>query len=90
MEIKPVAWFKDGPYTDDEPLQCVFDDPHDEDCHSPLYSQSALAEVRRQTIEECATACKNTFKRKIFTAQDAGFVASIVGKCEAAIRALLN
>ena len=46
-KYKPVCWFKHGPYEGDEPLQCVFDDPQDSDCFSPLFggplAESALA-----------------------------------------------
>lgn len=31
-----VAWFKHGPYDDGEPLICVFEDPCDDVCYSPL------------------------------------------------------
>ena len=37
-----VAWFKHGPYEGDEPLVCVFDDPHDEDCYTPLYTHPPI------------------------------------------------
>lgn len=37
--IEPVAWFKHGPYSDDEPMECVFDNPGDEDNFSPLIFQ---------------------------------------------------
>jgi hypothetical protein len=37
VEPKPVAWFKHGPYDEGEPLMCVFEDPHDDVCYSPLF-----------------------------------------------------
>ena len=40
--VEAVAWFKHGPYEGDEPLVCVFDDPHDEDCYTPLYTQPPI------------------------------------------------
>lgn len=33
---KPVAWFKHGPYSDGEPVECVFEDPDDEVNYSAL------------------------------------------------------
>ena len=45
---KPVCWFKHGPYEKDEPLTCVFSDPHDDDCYSPLYFYDVLHPLLRQ------------------------------------------
>jgi hypothetical protein len=43
----PVAWLKHGPYDDDEPVVCVYQNPHNDDFYTPLYAapQPAQASV---------------------------------------------
>lgn len=70
---KTVAWFKHGPYSDGEELQCVFEDPHDDVNYSALIFQDPelLATQPAQaaqgepvqgvsdcfTLDQIATAC---------------------------------
>jgi hypothetical protein len=44
---EPVAWIKHGPYDDDEPVVCVYQNPHNDDFYTPLYAapQPAQASV---------------------------------------------
>lgn len=56
-EPEVVAWFKHGPYEENETLACVFDDPKDEDCFSaliPLQSHREALAKRDAALQEKA------------------------------------
>jgi hypothetical protein len=57
---EPVAWLKHGPYDDNEPVVCVYQNPHNDDFYTPLYAtpQPAQASVTEwQPIESAPRDC---------------------------------
>ena len=61
VEPDTVCWFKHGPYSDSEPLICVFDDPQDDDNYSPLIYRGHYDSLR-SALQRAQEEADNQFK----------------------------
>lgn len=68
-----VCWFKNGPYSDGEKLEVVFEDPNDDDNYSPLICKDfydAMKGEKRMSNEETNFAQLNKYGKVEWTAED--------------------
>jgi len=60
VKLKPTAWFKHGPYSEGEPMLCVFDDPNDDVFYSALVPLDVVTNA-----VECARRVKPLVWREV-------------------------